>query len=476
MLKNRKILMFMMLNSMIGITAPGSKNEVNKFENIYNQIIKNLNENTSNSNNYKILEKILNQRNKELKDLYLQNDYIIKPEYLSFQVFFSGFYSDKDRKGTKKTEKIPKAPTSSTIDISISMPDILVNDPEINIENISAGVPEININKNTVVIPDINYSNSIEVPEFVIPVLPVVTVTPPTFTVSTNSLFSPSTMYDKTFYNPALSAVQTWNTGLFSNYNLESGNFTYTGKVASSGNATTYSFNNAVGSIDPAAIIDATLNQPSVIPVSASNAVNFTGIPMLVSTSAPNIRIGQNAVINLSSSNTLNNYQSTILMLQYTLSPNRSTLNADTDYAFGGSKAYPDSQADIPFSIMRNSGTVNMSGNYAVAGLLMIRNNQNGNRNDYLLINDGTITGEYNGPADSQHVGLAFEGLASPGTKGERYVIGNDGKMEFRAPRSTAFNLGGVNLGKYQIVYNRGTVNLYGSNSFGVSMAYSSLS
>ena len=476
MLKNIKILMLMVLNSMIGITAPGNKNEVNKFENIYNKMTKNLDENISNDNNYKVLEKILNQKNEELKALYLQGDYIIKPEYLSFQVFFSGFYNDKDRKGTKKTDEIPEPVTSSTIDISINMPDVLVNDPDINIENISAGVPEININKNTVIIPDINYNNSVKVPEFVIPVLPVVSVTPPAFTVYGSSLFSASTMYDKTFYNPALGAVQIWNSGLFSNYNLESGNFSYTGKISSSGNTITYSFNNAVGSIDPAAIIDATLNQPSVIPVSATNTTNSFGIPMIVSTSAPNIRIGQNTVINLSSSNTLNSYQSSILMLQYTLSPNRSALNADTDYAFGGSKAYPDSQANIPFSILRNSGTVNISGNYAVAGLLMIRNNQSGNRNDYLLVNDGTIIGEYTDSSSSLHVGLAFEGSASPGTVGERYILGNDGKMEFRAPRSIAYNLGGVNLGKYETLYNRGTVNIYGSNSFGISMVYSSLS
>ena len=46
--------------------------------------------------NYEVLEKILEKRNKELKDLYLQSDYIVKPEYLEWQIFFSGFYAHRE--------------------------------------------------------------------------------------------------------------------------------------------------------------------------------------------------------------------------------------------------------------------------------------------------------------------------------------------------------------------------------------------
>ena len=99
MFKNKKLLMFLALNSLVGATATaGSSNEFNKYENMYKRMTKNLDKNTSNNKNYKVLEKVLNQRNKELKDLYLQSDYIVKPEYLEWQIFFSGFYNVKDRR------------------------------------------------------------------------------------------------------------------------------------------------------------------------------------------------------------------------------------------------------------------------------------------------------------------------------------------------------------------------------------------
>ena len=60
-------------------------------------MLKNINVNKSNEKNYKLIERILKQKNKELKDLYIQGDYIVKPEYLEWQVFFSGFYNNKQR-------------------------------------------------------------------------------------------------------------------------------------------------------------------------------------------------------------------------------------------------------------------------------------------------------------------------------------------------------------------------------------------
>ena len=48
---------------------------------------KNIESGKSNDKNYKLIEDVLNKRNQELKDLYMQSDYIIKPEYLEWQVF-----------------------------------------------------------------------------------------------------------------------------------------------------------------------------------------------------------------------------------------------------------------------------------------------------------------------------------------------------------------------------------------------------
>ena len=229
-----------------------------------------------------------------------------------------------------------------------------------------------------------------------------------------------------------------------------------------------------MGSIDPTAIIDPTLNQPSVIPVSDSNTALFT-MPMIVSTSAPNIRIGQNVNIDFSGiGGTSVPYNSLISFVP--INSNRSAINADPDYAFGGTKQYADSQASIPFSILRNSGTINMYGNYLVAGTMSRGTLQTVRRNDYLLVNDGTIIGNYNSSTDGNQVGFGFSDSVGTGGLSERYLLINDGIMEFRAPTSIAFMMSGTNIGKYQIVQNRGTINMYGASSTGVNIAYSSLS
>ncbi len=99
MLKNKKLLLFSVLNS-LAIAYPAVKDSgTAKYERLYSNMVKNIKNNKSNEENYKLIESILNKRNKELKDLYLQNDYILKPEYLEWQIFFSGFYNNADRGG-----------------------------------------------------------------------------------------------------------------------------------------------------------------------------------------------------------------------------------------------------------------------------------------------------------------------------------------------------------------------------------------
>ena len=98
MKRNKKLLTVLALNSLavaVG-SAQSAANQV-KYDQLYNKMIKNAEMGKSNKSTYDLLESILNKRNKELKDLYLQGDYIIKPEYLEWQVFFSGFYSEKER-------------------------------------------------------------------------------------------------------------------------------------------------------------------------------------------------------------------------------------------------------------------------------------------------------------------------------------------------------------------------------------------
>ena len=98
MKKNKKILLyFLAANAIISSNAKAGENVSSKYDKLYNSMTKNIEKGKSNEENYKLIEKVLNKRNKELKDLYKQSDYIVKPEYLEWQIFFSGFYSEKHR-------------------------------------------------------------------------------------------------------------------------------------------------------------------------------------------------------------------------------------------------------------------------------------------------------------------------------------------------------------------------------------------
>jgi hypothetical protein len=93
-MKNKeKLLLFLAFNAIAPLVNAEAKTE-SKYDKLYNKMIKNIKEEKSNDDSYKLLNRILNQRNKELKDLYVQSDYIVKPEYLEWQVFFSGLYSN----------------------------------------------------------------------------------------------------------------------------------------------------------------------------------------------------------------------------------------------------------------------------------------------------------------------------------------------------------------------------------------------
>ncbi len=95
MKRNKKLLMyFLALNTIMSSYLGAATTAPVKYDKMYNSMVKNIEKGTSNEENYKLIEKVLNQRNKELKDLYKQSDYIVKPEYLEWQVFFSGFYDD----------------------------------------------------------------------------------------------------------------------------------------------------------------------------------------------------------------------------------------------------------------------------------------------------------------------------------------------------------------------------------------------
>ena len=98
MKRNKKLLMyFLALNTIMSSYLGAATTAPVKYDKMYNSMVKSIEKGTSNEENYKLIEKVLNQRNKELKDLYKQSDYIVKPEYLEWQVFFSGFYDERSR-------------------------------------------------------------------------------------------------------------------------------------------------------------------------------------------------------------------------------------------------------------------------------------------------------------------------------------------------------------------------------------------
>ena len=93
--KKKLLISFMALNAVLtsGIEASGNAG-TGKYDRMYNNAVKNLEQNKSNNKNYQIIERVLKEKNKELKDLYVQSDYIVKPEYLEWQVFFSAGYEE----------------------------------------------------------------------------------------------------------------------------------------------------------------------------------------------------------------------------------------------------------------------------------------------------------------------------------------------------------------------------------------------
>ncbi|MCP1223913.1 autotransporter domain-containing protein [Sebaldella sp. S0638] len=91
----------------------------------YSQSILNINKKNY-ENKYKLVEQLLKKRQGELEDLYKQGDFIVKPEYLEWQVFFSGLYYDA--KGGKSSgrefHEIPVVPVPVNFGMLIPMKEI----------------------------------------------------------------------------------------------------------------------------------------------------------------------------------------------------------------------------------------------------------------------------------------------------------------------------------------------------------------
>lgn len=161
----------------------------------------NITDNKKIATNYELLRDILEKRTRELKDLRLQSDYIIKPEYNEWQIFFTGFYnhSNRNSKNTTVPYVLSEENTIKSINLGKTITVREVNDislnPEINIQSkIIAEAPHI-------VIPNIN--------------LPSLNVTAPTLNVNPN-VVSPSIAINTNISVPtvALSPITVVSFGL----------------------------------------------------------------------------------------------------------------------------------------------------------------------------------------------------------------------------------------------------------------------
>ena len=162
---------------------------------------KNITNNKKIASNYEILRDILDKRNRELKDLGFQSDYIIKPEYNEWQIFFTGFYNHSNRNSKNSTVPyvLNEENTIKSINLGKTITVREVNDISLN--------PEINIQSKVVA----------EAPHIVIPniILPTLNVTAPTLSVNPN-VVSPNINVNTNIYVPsvALSPITVVSFGL----------------------------------------------------------------------------------------------------------------------------------------------------------------------------------------------------------------------------------------------------------------------
>ena len=121
MRKNKKILMFLALNSLATSFAGTTINQVaTKHDKLYNNVAKNIETGKSNEKNYKLIQDALDKKNQDLNNLYTQDNYTGKPENLEWQVFFNGFYSKKNKgDNTAKSAKYYSNPKKANGDSTL---------------------------------------------------------------------------------------------------------------------------------------------------------------------------------------------------------------------------------------------------------------------------------------------------------------------------------------------------------------------
>ncbi|MCP1225781.1 hypothetical protein [Sebaldella sp. S0638] len=226
-MKKFKSLIFLLLAINIFALADNGANS-EKLEKIFN----NITENKNTDKNLKIVNDLLDKRNKELKDLRLQSDYIITPEYNEWQIFFTGFYNHSNRnsknstvpyvlseENTIKSINLGKTITVREVnDISLN-PEININSkvvaeaphiviPNISLPSLNVTAPSLSVNPN-VVSPNINVNTNISIPTVALTPITVVSFGLPYFNSGLASLSHRYNLQPVAGYSQTLTAGGT---------------------------------------------------------------------------------------------------------------------------------------------------------------------------------------------------------------------------------------------------------------------------
>ena len=502
MKRNKKLLMyFLALNTIISSYTSAATTAPLKYDKVYNSIVKNIEKGNSNSTNYQLIENVLNKRNKELKDLYKQSDYIVKPEYLEWQVFFSGFYAERSRgdntfenaeyhsdpgykqqgyinaageyvitdQGKGKAYAQPQEPKE--INLGVSIPIKGMTREALNLKITPAGEISINPGVQNIVAPNGVVTPLIGAYQFN-PTEP--DITPPAPTSPTSFTISVPNTGNGDDTGSYLGTTGQY-TAKIAQYNLTSG--VLEGTWASQ-NLSTYNATNLNGTADPGrpAMINGTTS--SILPISNYNLIGGTGngaTALYKLGGAVKITLGTigtpDALTMRIVSNVGNTYSGILPhLIQYDPHGARGTYTPYTTDYYGT-------------PITGTPGTFDKYGellNYArLEGigdrLLMIALQEHTGSFSPTVKNHGTMIGLYDTAytdGGSRHVAFTFTAPRNI-NGGRRFEFYNtsDGHIELQAKESIAFNYGGspaLTTIPHMTIYNDGDVVLYGNNSVGV--------
>ena len=491
MKKGKKLLvLFLALNAVAAAYAKGETTPVSShYDRMYNNIVKNINQKKSNEKNYQLLERIIKQKNKELKDLYIQGDYIVKPEYLEWQVFFTGYY-DEHGKGVDNSKENARyhsrvtgyydeagnyVTTGSTkgglegkgyqplqkpkdINLGVSIPLKGLSREPLNL--VLSEVPELNFNPSfaapndpaKVITANINVDTfAINIPDINIPDVPV---------ISTFAVTVPSTGNGDDSFNSLGNAGTSdpgGATSFVGNYNFSGGELS---GVWNSQYITSYSYNNLTGTSNWASGSNSMTNG------SSPGLINVTGsVPALYEiTGADRVTLGPDFTISMTS-NVSDTYTSTLPhLIQYDPHGSRTTYHNYT-YDYYGNALTSWGTYD-KYGELLNQGTIKGNGN----SLLLISLQLHGGSFSPTVRNEGEIKGLYDTnftDGGRRHVAFSFTVNGSNAARRLEFYNADTGLIELQTKESIAFNYANTSSARLS-VYNEGDVVLYGRNSVGV--------